>query len=81
MHGWPCAVVVLAWSVEHLLKTHGGLPCRLAGLSALGGRVGRGHLLGSRNEPVVVVLGRHALAKFMAVPHYAYLKMKMSGPH
>ena len=26
------------------------------------------------------LLGRPALAKFMAVPHYAYLKMKMSGP-
>ncbi|XP_020168768.1 uncharacterized protein [Aegilops tauschii subsp. strangulata] len=27
-----------------------------------------------------VLLGRPALAKFMAVPHYAYLKMKMPGP-
>ena len=26
------------------------------------------------------LLGRPALAKFMAVPHYVYLKMKMSGP-
>ncbi|XP_020161788.1 uncharacterized protein [Aegilops tauschii subsp. strangulata] len=26
------------------------------------------------------LLGRPALAKFMAVPHYAYLKMKLSGP-
>ena len=26
------------------------------------------------------LLGRPALAKFMAVPHYAYLKMKMPGP-
>ncbi|XP_020159845.1 uncharacterized protein [Aegilops tauschii subsp. strangulata] len=26
------------------------------------------------------LLGRHALAKFMAVPHYAYLKMKLPGP-
>ena len=26
------------------------------------------------------MLGRPALAKFMAVPHYAYLKMKMPGP-
>ena len=27
-----------------------------------------------------VLLDRPALAKFMEVPHYAYLKMKMSGP-
>ncbi|XP_020193990.1 uncharacterized protein [Aegilops tauschii subsp. strangulata] len=26
------------------------------------------------------LLGRPALAKFMAVPHYTYLKMKLSGP-
>ena len=26
------------------------------------------------------ILGRPALAKFMAGPHYAYLKMKMPGP-
>ena len=26
------------------------------------------------------LLGRPALAKFMVVPHYAYLKMKMPGP-
>ncbi|XP_040243947.1 uncharacterized protein [Aegilops tauschii subsp. strangulata] len=26
------------------------------------------------------LLGRPALTKFMAIPHYAYLKMKLSGP-
>src|SRR3954471_1592115 len=26
------------------------------------------------------ILGRPAFARFMAVPHYAYLKMKMPGP-
>ncbi|KAI5021635.1 hypothetical protein ZWY2020_058365 [Hordeum vulgare] len=26
------------------------------------------------------ILGRPALTKFMAVPHYAYLKMKLPGP-
>ena len=31
-------------------------------------------------SPYHVILGRPALAKFMAVPHYAYLKMKMPGP-
>ena len=30
-------------------------------------------------SPYHVLLGRPALAKFMAVPHYAYLKMKMLG--
>ena len=27
------------------------------------------------------ILGRPAFARFMAVPHYAYLKLKMLGPH
>src|SRR3954466_10905403 len=27
------------------------------------------------------ILGRPAFARFMAVPHYAYLKLKMPGPH
>ena len=27
------------------------------------------------------LLGRTAFAEFNAVPHYAYLKLKMSGPH
>nr|XP_045084510.1 uncharacterized protein LOC123494009 [Aegilops tauschii subsp. strangulata] len=30
-------------------------------------------------SPYRVLLGRPALAKFMAVPHYAYLKLKMPG--
>ena len=30
-------------------------------------------------SPYHVLLGRPALAKFMAVPYYAYLKMKMPG--
>jgi hypothetical protein len=32
------------------------------------------------SSPYHVLLGRPALAKFMAVPHYAYLKMKLPGP-
>ena len=32
------------------------------------------------SSPYHALLGRPALAKFMAVPHYAYLKMKMPGP-
>ncbi|XP_020188838.1 uncharacterized protein [Aegilops tauschii subsp. strangulata] len=32
------------------------------------------------DNPYHVLLGRPALAKFMAVPHYAYLKMKIPGP-
>jgi hypothetical protein len=27
------------------------------------------------------ILGRPALAKFMAIPHYPYLLLKMLGPH
>ncbi|KAI4999791.1 hypothetical protein ZWY2020_004380 [Hordeum vulgare] len=32
------------------------------------------------NNPYHTLLGRPALAKFMAIPHYSYLKMKMPGP-
>jgi hypothetical protein len=32
------------------------------------------------NSSYHVLLGHPALAKFMAVPHYAYLKMKLPGP-
>jgi hypothetical protein len=32
------------------------------------------------NSPYHALLCRPALAKFMAVPHYAYLKMKLPGP-
>jgi hypothetical protein len=32
------------------------------------------------SNPYHALLGRPALAKFMAVPHYAYLKMKLPGP-
>ena len=31
-------------------------------------------------SPYHALLGRPAMAKFMAVPHYAYLKLKMPGP-
>jgi hypothetical protein len=32
------------------------------------------------SSPYHALLDRPALAKFMAVPHYAYLKMKLPGP-
>jgi hypothetical protein len=32
------------------------------------------------SSPYHALLGHPALAKFMAVPHYAYLKMKLPGP-
>jgi hypothetical protein len=32
------------------------------------------------SSPYHALLGRPALAKFMVVPHYAYLKMKLPGP-
>jgi hypothetical protein len=32
------------------------------------------------SSPYYALLGRLALAKFMAMPHYAYLKMKLPGP-
>jgi hypothetical protein len=32
------------------------------------------------NSPYHALLGRPTLAKFMAIQHYAYLKMKLPGP-
>jgi hypothetical protein len=32
------------------------------------------------NSPYHALLGRPALAKFIAIPHYAYFKMKLPGP-
>jgi hypothetical protein len=32
------------------------------------------------SSPYHVLLGRLALAKFMVVPHYVYLKVKLPGP-
>jgi hypothetical protein len=32
------------------------------------------------NSPYHALLGRPALAEFMAIPHYAYLKMKLPSP-
>jgi hypothetical protein len=32
------------------------------------------------NSPYHALLARPALAKFMAIPHYAYLKMNLPGP-
>jgi hypothetical protein len=32
------------------------------------------------SSPYHALLGRPTLAKFMVVPHYAYLKMKLPGP-
>jgi hypothetical protein len=32
------------------------------------------------SSPYHALLGRPTLAKFMAVPHYAFLKMKLPGP-
>jgi hypothetical protein len=32
------------------------------------------------SSPYHALLDRLAMAKFMAVPHYAYLKMKLPGP-
>jgi hypothetical protein len=36
--------------------------------------------VGDLNSPYRALLGHPALAKFMAIPHYAYLKMNLLGP-
>src|SRR3954464_9743871 len=35
----------------------------------------------NRKSQYHAILGRPAFARFMAVPHYAYLKLKMPGPN
>jgi hypothetical protein len=69
-----------------IVPRHSCVPLGRVQLEVLFGKIGN-----SRREPIwfeVVdisspyhaLLGRPALAKFMAVPHYAYLKMKLPGP-
>jgi hypothetical protein len=55
-------------------------------LEVLFGKKGNSHREPIRFEvvdissPYHALLGHPALAKFMPVPHYAYLKMKLPGP-
>jgi hypothetical protein len=85
--GIPVAQLKPSWLTFHgIMPGHSCTPLGKVQLEVLFGKKGN-----SRREPIwfeVVdisspyhaLLGRPALAKFMAVPHYAYLKMKLPGP-
>jgi hypothetical protein len=85
--GIPLAQLKLSWLTFHgIVPGHSCTPLGKVQLEVLFGKKGN-----SRREPIwfeVVdisspyhaLLRRPALAKFMAVPHYAYLKMKLPGP-
>jgi hypothetical protein len=85
--GIPLAQLELSWLTFHgIVPGHSCTPMGRVQLEVLFGKKGN-----SRRQPiwfeVVVIsspyhalLGRPALAKFMAVPHCAYLKMKLLGP-
>jgi hypothetical protein len=85
--GIPLAQLKPSWLTFHgIVHGHSCTPMGRVQLEVLFEKKGN-----SRREPIwfeVVdisspyhaLLGRPALAKFMAVPHYAYLKMKLPGP-
>jgi hypothetical protein len=85
--GIPLAQLKLSWLTFHgIVPGHSCTPLGKVQLELLFRKKGN-----SRREPIwfeVVdisspyhaLLGRSALAKFMAVPHYAYLKLKLPGP-
>jgi hypothetical protein len=85
--GIPLAQLKLSRITFHgIMPGHSCAPMGRVQLEVLFGKKGN-----SRREPIwfeVVdisspyhaLLGRPALAKFIAVPHYAYLKMKLPGP-
>jgi hypothetical protein len=85
--GIPLAQLKPSWLTFHgIVPGHSCTPLGKVQLEVLFGEKGN-----SRRQPIwfeVVdisspyhaLLGRPALAKFMAVPHYAYLKMKLPGP-
>jgi hypothetical protein len=85
--GIPLAELKPSWLTFHgIVHGHSCAPLGRVQLEVLFGEKSN-----SRREPIwfeVVdisspyhaLLGRPALAQFMAVPHYAYLKMKLPGP-
>jgi hypothetical protein len=85
--GIPLAQLEPSWLTFHgIVPGHSCTPMGRVRLEVLFEKKGN-----SRREPIwfeVVdisspyhaLLGRPTLAKFMAVPHYAYLKMKLPGP-
>jgi hypothetical protein len=69
-----------------IMQGHSCTPMGRVRLEVLFGKKGNSHRepiwfeVVDISSPYHALLGRPALAKFMAVPHYLYLKMKLPGP-
>jgi hypothetical protein len=85
--GIPLAQLKLSRLTFHgIVPGHSCTPSGKVQLEVLFGEKGNSHRepiwfeVVDISSPYHALLGRPALAKFMAVPHYAYLKMKLPGP-
>jgi hypothetical protein len=85
--GIPLAQLKPSWLTFHgIVPGHSCTPLGRVQLEVLFGKKGNNRRVPiwfevvDISSPYHALLGRPALAKFMAVPHYAYLKMKFPGP-
>jgi hypothetical protein len=82
--GIPLAQLKPSWLTFHgIVPGHSCAPMGRVQLEVLSGKKGNSHRepiwfeVVDISSPYHALLGHPALAKFMAVPHYAYLKMKL----
>jgi hypothetical protein len=85
--GIPVAQLKPSWLTFHgVVPGHSCTPMGRVQLEVFFGEKGNSHHepiwfeVVDISSPYHALLGRPALAKSMAVPHYAYLKMKLPGP-
>jgi hypothetical protein len=85
--GIPLAQLKSSWLTFHgIVPRHSCTPLGKVQLEVLFGEKGNSHRkpiwfeVVDISSPYHALLGRPALAKFMVVPYYAYLKMKLPGP-
>jgi hypothetical protein len=85
--GIPLAQLKSSWLTFHgIMPRHLCTPLGKVQLEVLFGEKGNSHRepiwfeVVDISSPYHALLGCPALAKFMVVPHYAYLKMKLPGP-
>jgi hypothetical protein len=85
--GIPLAQLKPSWLTFHgIVPGHSCTPLGKVQLEVLFGKKGNSHRepiwfeVVDISSPYHALLGRPALAKFMVVPHYVYLKMKLPGP-
>jgi hypothetical protein len=85
--GIPLAQLKLSWLTFHgIIPGHSCTPLGRVQLEVLFREKGNSHRepiwfeVVDISSPYHALLGRPALAKFMAVPHYTYLKIMLTGP-